>query len=320
MRISNMVCGFLVSIIAAFCAASVPAEEFDFALIGDQQYNAAQEVAFLNLIDDVNKRGMLFIVHDGDFKSGSSPCTDELFLARRDQFNLFRRPFVFLFGDNEWTDCHRASGDPLERLTKLRELFTQGEHSLGGRPMRLRRQSDDPAYGKFRENVMWARLGVVFVGLHIVGSNNNAPTHLADGSIVGDQAEYDERNAANLAWMKEAFARARRGVMLIMQANPYENELVDLTDQNGFTDFLTALQEATIAFRKPVVLVHGDSHYFRIDKPMRRADGTAIENFTRVETFGQPDVHWVRGTVDFSDPNLFSFRQEIIKKNIIPLP
>jgi hypothetical protein len=27
------------------------------------------------------------------------------------------------------------------------------------------------------------------------------------------------------------------------------------------------LREETVAFRKPVVLVHGDSHYFRIDKP-----------------------------------------------------
>jgi hypothetical protein len=89
---------------------------------------------------------------------------------------------------------------------------------------------------------------------------------------------------------------------------------------DGFADFMAALQEETSAFGKPVVLIHGDWHYLRIDKPMRRATGTAIENFTRVETFGQPDVHWLRATVDTADPNVFSFRQEIVKENIPALP
>jgi hypothetical protein len=30
-------------------------------------------------------------------------------------------------------------------------------------------------------------------------------------------------------------------------------------------------------------------------------------HFTRVETFGAPDVQWIRATVDADDPNLFSF-------------
>ena len=42
-----------------------------------------------------------------------------------------------------------------------------------------------------------------------------------------------------------------------------------------------------------------------------------VENFTRVETFGNPDVHWVRATIDDQDRNVFSFRQQIVEKNII---
>lgn len=301
------------------------ANRFHFALIGDQQYTAGQEAMFPNLIDAINKTdGIHFVVHDGDFKSGGSKCADELFQQRFDQFNTFKAPFVFLFGDNEWTDCHRSGDDPLERLAKLRELFTQGNKSLGKQKMVLVRQSDDPAYSKFRENVMWTGPKVVFAGLNIVGSNNNRPIHLPNGTVVGNQSEYDERNAATITWMHQTFAVATanksRGVMIIMQANPYENELTDPTDQDGFIDFLTALHDETVAFGKPVVLVHGDSHYVRIDKPMRRTDGTAIENFTRVETFGQPDVHWLRGTIDTDDPNVFSFRQEIVQKNIPTVP
>jgi hypothetical protein len=43
-------------------------------------------------------------------------------------------PFIFVPGDNEWTDCERLSNgayDPLERLGKLRRLFWEDEFSLG---------------------------------------------------------------------------------------------------------------------------------------------------------------------------------------------
>jgi hypothetical protein len=30
------------------------------------------------------------------------------------------------------------------------------------------------------------------------------------------------------------------------------------------------------------VLVHGDSHYVKLDKPLRRDDGKVLGNFTRV--------------------------------------
>jgi hypothetical protein len=40
-----------------------------------------------------------------------------------------------------------------------------------------------------------------------------------------------------------------------------------------------------------------------------------IENFTRVELFGYPEAHWVRATVDPSDPNLFSFQPAMVKEN-----
>jgi hypothetical protein len=50
--------------------------------------------------------------------------------------------------------------------------------------------------------------------------------------------------------------------------------------------------------------VHGDSHYFRVDKPLLDDQGRRLENFTRVETFGDNaatglnDVQWVKALVD----------------------
>ena len=67
-------------------------------------------------------------------------------------------------------------------------------------------------------------------------------------------------------------------------------------------------------YGKPVVLAVGDTHIFRIDKPMYD-DKQVVENFTRVETFGDGQIHWVRVVVDPSNREVFSFRQEIIPEN-----
>lgn len=289
------------------------ARRFDFALIGDLLYSEKEELKFPELVQDINNSGVQFVVHDGDIKSGSSPCTDELFLQRFQLFQTFLPPLIYVFGDNEWTDCHRpAAGgfDPIERLAKLREIFTQGNRSLGRQSITLTRQSDNPRYSKFRENVRWTVGNVLFVGIHVVGSNNNL------GRNAQNDAEYVERNAANLAWLKEAFAQAKAnnnlGLAIIIHANPNFDLPTNNPERTGFNDFITQLQAQLQEYTKPVILVHGDSHYFRIDKPINKADGTIFTNFTRIETFGTPNVHWLRVTVEPRDPKLFEVNQEII--------
>jgi len=41
-----------------------------------------------------------------------------------------------------------------------------------------------------------------------------------------------------------------------------------------------------------------------------------IANFTRVETFGSRNTHWVKATIDTSNPNLFSFEPQIVAANV----
>jgi hypothetical protein len=104
--------------------------------------------------------------------------------------------------------------------------------------------------------------------------------------------------------------------MLAIQANPGFFELLP-QERTGYEDFLAVLEEEIVAFGKPVVLVHGDTHTFRVDKPMTSSrTGERVENFTRVETFGSPDVNWVRATVNTSNPDeTFAFQPEIIEEN-----
>ena len=98
------------------------------------------------------------------------------------------------------------------------------------------------------------------------------------------------------------------------------------TDPDGFHDLLTALRDETVAFRRAVAVVHGDSHYFRIDKPFLDAQGRRLENFTRVETFGDHqengdnDVHWLRVDVDPRSREVFSFQPQIVPANRTAVP
>ena len=290
------------------------AGKFHIGLIGDLPYDDEQVQKFDNLLTEMNKKDLAFVLHDGDIKSGDSLCSDALIHTRYAQINQSRYPLIYTPGDNEWTDCHRESAggyDSLERLAFVRALFFPDAYSLGQEQISLIRQSVVPGYEKFVENVMWFRGDTLFISLHIVGSNNNL------GRTPENDAEFAARNAANLDWLRSAFIAARlfdlNGVMLFIQANPLFEEALQAC--TGFNDFIDTLQEETLSFTKPVVLVHGDTHYFRIDKPLYDDEGLRIENFTRVETFGSPDVHWVQATINPKDPNVFSFEQIIVEDN-----
>jgi hypothetical protein len=288
----------------------------DFALIGDTPYTALEEIAFDGMMADLDGKPLAFVVHVGDFKNGGSPCTDELFRQRFELFNASAHPFVFLFGDNEWTDCHRPSAggyDPVERLRKLREIFTAGDRSLGKRSIALERQSADARWAKFRENVRWVHGGVVFVGLNEPGSNNHR------GRAGATDEEWAERNEANIAWVRagfrEAVQRRAPAIVLALQANPFFELPRGARGRSGFESFLAAVEAETIAYSKPVAFVHGDTHVFRVDRPLGAATGRVVENLTRVEVHGSPITAWVRGHIDAADPAVFSFRSEVAERS-----
>jgi hypothetical protein len=211
----------LLAAIAALCAAlSASAAEFTFGVLGDTPYSADDEERFPALIAVMNREPLAFVVHIGDFKSALAPCSDELYRARREWFELSRHPFVFLPGDNEWTDCRRTFGssyDPLERMQKLRELFFSGNTALGQRPLALARQGlASKGTHNYPEHARWEHGGVVFLTLNAPGPDNNSRAH---------PEEYSRRLAAILDWIASGFRLARsrnaKAVVVAMHANPW---------------------------------------------------------------------------------------------------
>jgi len=305
-------------VMACGISANAHAESFEIGLIGDLPYHEPP-ASWRALWQDLDRAPLDFVVHVGDIKAGNQPCSDVYFQDIQKDFQASKHPLFYTPGDNEWTDCIRHNNghyNPHERLTKLRELFAQDDHSFGQTSLAVQRQGQD-----YPENLLWQHRGVTFAALHIVGSHNNLMRQNEDDDALwaARQREYQARQVANLIWLKQAFDYAKQhqspGLMLFIHANPLF-EMRQAKPDNGFRDFLRALEDATLAFAQPVVLVHGDSHYFRVDKPLRhRQTNQLIANFTRVEVFGDRDVHWVWVRVDSSQPQLFFVQPEMVKAN-----
>src|SRR5262249_40583599 len=193
--------------------------------------------------------------------------------------------------------------------------FTSTDQSLGQKTLTLTRQSDEGGvYALYSENVRWTHGPVVYLGLNVQGSNDNYPYPDTDAEggptvPVRSPAEIDRqrneeiaRKAASLHWLAEGFDYAKsvhaKGVLIDWQADPnFNNEQAQTNthEYDRFADYINALRTLTESFDGQVALVHGDSHYFKMDKPLNRSTGGGVlTNFTRVETFGARNTHWVR--------------------------
>ena len=273
-----------------------------FALIGDTPYSEGEVAALDAMIEEMNREELAFVIHVGDITGGRGPCTDEWYEARKRQFGRSRHPFVIVPGDNEWVDCHRSGRDPLERLARFRELFESGDESLGERRIRFERQGG--RYAEYREHLRWIAGGALFVGLNVQGSNNNL------GRTPAMDAEHRARMAAVLAWMQDSLRLAREhdlaGILIFAQADPdFEGKTRRRAD--GFAEFRDALRQLARDFGKPVLFVNGDTHFYKLDKPLADpGTGEPIRNFTRVIVFGSPQTRWIRAGVDASAPQVFS--------------
>ena len=332
-RISVLAAALLA---ATGLSARADEQPFAFGLWGDMPYARANDLPKIApLIADMNASDIAFSMYDGDIKDGSSKCTDDVYTAAIDMFNSFKMPAVYVPGDNEWTDCHRTNNggyDNIERLDHLRKAMFTDTESFGQSKMPLDHQGKPGE--KFAENTRFVRGNIVFVGLNIPGSNNNKvnsdkictnKSARTPEKCAADNAEYAERDAANVAWMHAAFELAKTqnapGIVLVLQADPWfdlpETEDVDerqSPDDDGYTNFLAKVVEETKAFPGQVLFVHGDTHFFKLDKPLIK-QSDLIENFTRLETFGSPNVHWVRVTVDPSAREVFTIHPMIVKGN-----
>lgn len=330
--------------------ANAQSTKLEFGFLGDTDYFLKTEKELPKMIAQMNNLDLSFVVHVGDFEADprlynrlptkvSMPCTEKNFKRVLASFQTSKHPFVLTPGDNDWTDCIHLKAqkvNPLDALAMIRKMFFPKGKSLGQNPMSVVSQTNDAGFSKFVENLTWSKGGVTFATAHVVGSNNNM------GKKPEPKAEFTERTTANTAWIKKAFAKARSdnslGLVLFIQANPFfegawrgrvlRRHFLPLGSlgikapkkpkpkRYGFDEFHQVLLAEFATYKKPTLLMHGDMHYVRVDKPLwdPKAKGF-VPNFTRVETFGNPTTGWMHVTVDPKDPDLFTIKPRMYRPN-----
>ena len=295
----------LLATATAFAAFAAQAEPFTIVALGDAPYGQPAEVypIYETLIKTINDRAPELVIHIGDIKSGSTPCSDELLLQQLTFMNSFAAPVLYTPGDNEWTDCHRKNAgafDPLDRLAFLRAKFFAGPKTLGATPVDVTTQAGEG----FPENARVMMKDVMFVTAHVVGSNNNF--EIRDATAV---AEFMARDAANLKWLESSFAASgdAKALVLSIQADMFEFDWNAFDDEtwlrhSGFSAFGPKLIELSAAYGKPVLLVYGDSHTFRQSRPFP----AKASNVLALEVPGEADMHAVEITIDTATSGVFS--------------
>ncbi|SDW47658.1 metallophosphoesterase [Thiocapsa roseopersicina] len=286
-----------VALLVLLSAASARAEPLRFFAAGDLPYFSAETEQLRELFDTAEAEGTPLLIHVGDIKSGSSPCTDANLEAIADLFRARAVPVVFTPGDNEWTDCNReraGAKDPRERLARVREIF-YGDPGV----LRLDRLGAFRGEGAdatdYPENYTFIRDGVLFVSVHVVGSNNGyAPD---DPAAV---AEFEARDVANVHFLRQATALAAErdasAMVIVFHSNP---QFEKARPARGFVRLRRALVELMGAYPGPVLAIHGDTHRFKHDRPLiDPATGAPFRRFVRTEVPGSPVVGGVWISVD----------------------
>lgn len=256
-----------------------------FIVLGDMPYTPEQQALLTPpngvIITAIQTIQPAFILHVGDFKAGQEPCTDELLTTRRNQIAAYYPgKIIYTPGDNDWTDCDRKTlsirFDELERLQSLRRLFftdPQGQ-AMTAQITNFQRQPD------FMENAQWSLANHWFFTLHIPGTNNGRD-EILHTPLQRARAEYQRREQYNLKWITQQFQHAKiaaaQAIIIGFQADIYHPAhlqpcQVDTQDKalpcDGYQTIRTQLEyQAAQAAPTPVLLIHGDTSAFCLDRP-----------------------------------------------------
>ena len=263
-----------------------------FALFGDVYMTAEHQGYLKGMLNDMAAKNSALAISTGGIKPVDQGCQDKNLLAAYPVFAQAPLPTFYVPGDAEWAQCNQNnSGNfvPEERLNLLRKNFYQSDRSLGQPSLPLTRQPNYP------EHMRWTSGPALFVSINIAG-NNNLWTKKTQ-----DTAEYQNRNAAAEAWLTAAFVEARKQeltmLVIVMHGDPAFNSGQDDIPK-GYQALHAILKAESETFPGQVLLVHGGNGVHRIDHPLVDHNHLPLQNFTRVETYGDMQQGWVQVRIE----------------------
>ncbi|WP_426105470.1 hypothetical protein [Massilia sp. TSP1-1-2] len=198
--------------------ASIPTRAHHFGVIGHTFAGGASEAQLEKALANIRKAPLAFVVATG-VKGVAEPCTDELYMHRRDMLDSAKRPVIVVPAASDWSYCKNAAGRlvSIERLNRLRELLYEEPDALGTRALMLARQSANAKFRSYAENAYWIMGDVLYATVNLPSNNNNYR------SEAGRNSEYEDRTVADRFWLTRLFAQAKHkqltGVVLFSEGN-----------------------------------------------------------------------------------------------------
>ena len=253
-----------------------------FVAYGDMPYGAKMpdgrsdaQVLAEDIAPEIRRREDLpFVIHVGDLGRPEDVCNDAS-LQEHQAFwaTELRKPVFYTPGDNDWADCDRrklpAPTSELERLAAIRRIFF-GQPKVLDPAWRYETQAAQP------ENALWWYMGVLFVTIHMVGTDNGRSEILLDDPVRAI-AEVDARDEANRLWLEHAFSLATTqkaaAVVVATQVDAFgppasgADAFTRCTNHPAYAAFCEHLLLLSAALGKPVLLVHGDTSPYCLDQP-----------------------------------------------------
>lgn len=311
MRLSRCIVILAIALFTTVSPLPSSSEPLRFVALGDMPYGDWEEDILKRIGGAIREARYPFVVHYGDVLLGKGPCPRKLLEERKELiYGLHPSAVFYTPGDNEWADCEFVKDkhgnripnnekSEVQRLEDIREIFFSPADLPMSDKWEIARQAPD-----FPENAHWSVDGVVFVTLHVIGTRNGRDHIVSslDGSTPskGNLKQealkaVDDRDKANTDWLVHAFARAHQqnavAIVVFMQANPHHPNDQEWQgkppcdekrqeDCDPFAKLVGALVGATKAFNRPVLLVHGDTDEFCLD---RKYGGQAAPTLWRLD-------------------------------------
>jgi hypothetical protein len=283
---------------------------FAFAVLGNASDRAPDEKALSAELTQIGNEADL-VIHTGNIKGRNEPCDDTVYSRRHALLRNSPVPLVYTPGEYDWAECDRQDSgqfSPIERLSRLRDLFFDPPRSLGLLTLDLQRQSETVRFRGYPENARWEYGGILFVTLNVPDNHNNFRT------AAGRNGEYEERVQADDYWLRQAFMHAEqqrlRGLVVAFRADPHLTGKRD-TGANGGDAYASLKAElAKLAAKYPgeVLIAHGtsgaaDKHL--PDHPLRLGS-KVLDNVTRIRTYDAPNSsNWIKVSVTPGRKNVF---------------
>ena len=306
----NILILILIFIALSSCNNSEKPISTKFIALGDMPYDEKNYPLYEALIKDINSSKPSLIIHTGD-ATHPGDCTNETIDHGYNYMNSFDAPVLFTLGDNDWSDCPKSEFNSIERLNYYRKTHFHSNSTLGARPLKVFNQSKSG----YPENIRLLKDNIGFVTVHVIRTINNIIPVEPDL-----REEFVSRNEANLTWLEQSFTEFNNtdGIVVALHANMFEsqrlplrmlvhkiykNKKLLLSSQTYKTLFRTlfggpdykfklpyrdigrSIQKLSSEFKKPVLLLHGDTHFHRITKPLKNFPYLHV-----IETFGSPNI------------------------------